>query len=54
VALTASSDTLAPPVKILKTESQEGELRQGRRIFEIVGSPRAGYNLKLKDKILPA
>jgi hypothetical protein len=33
---------------IPKPESQEGELRQGRRIYEIVGSPRAGYNLKLK------
>jgi hypothetical protein len=53
VAPTASSDSLDPPVKIPKTESQEGELRQGRRIYEIVGSPREGYNLKLKEKILP-
>ena len=49
MALTASSDTLDTPVKTPKTESQEGELRQGRRIFKIVGSPRAGYNLKLKE-----
>ena len=49
VALATTSDTLDPTGKIPKTESQEGELRQGRRIYAIVGSPHAGYSLQRKS-----
>jgi hypothetical protein len=51
-ALTTSSDTLDPSDKIPKTESQEGKLRRGRRIYAIVGSPQAGYTPQRKSNTL--
>jgi hypothetical protein len=43
---TSSSNTRDSPDKKLKIAAQEEELRQGRRVYAIVGSSHAGYSLQ--------
>ena len=45
---TSSSDARDSPDKKLKIAVQEKELRQGRRVYAIVGSSHAGYSLQCK------